>query len=61
MGYVHGSLPGPMLAVARVASKQGDFATAAPLLTEALPIAEAMRDNALTGQIKELMRRLAAG
>jgi tetratricopeptide (TPR) repeat protein len=28
MGYVHGSLPGSMLAVARVATKQGDFATA---------------------------------
>jgi tetratricopeptide (TPR) repeat protein len=61
MGYVHGSLPGSMLAVARVASKQGDSATAAALLTEALPIAQAMRDNALTGQIMELMRRLAAG
>lgn len=61
MGYVHGSLPGSMLAVARVASKQGDSTTAAALLTEALPIAQAMRDNALTGQIMELMRRLAAG
>jgi tetratricopeptide (TPR) repeat protein len=60
MGYVHGSLPGSMLAVARVATKQGDFATASPLLTEALPLAQAMRDSALTGQIEELMRSLAA-
>jgi predicted ATPase/DNA-binding winged helix-turn-helix (wHTH) protein len=61
MGYVHGSLPGSMLAVARVATKQGDFATASPLLTEALPLAQAMRDGALTSQIEELIRSLAAG
>lgn len=60
MGYVHGSLPGSMLAVARVASKQGDVATATPLLAEALPIAQAMRDTTLIRQIEELMRRLAA-
>ena len=60
MGYVHGSLPGSMLAIARVAAKQGDFATASPLLTDALPLAQAMRDSALTSQIEELMRSLAA-
>jgi tetratricopeptide (TPR) repeat protein len=60
MGYVHGSLPASMLAVARVAAKQGDFATATPLLAEALPIAQAMRDSALTQQIEELTRSLAA-
>lgn len=60
MGYVHGSLPGSMLAVARVASKQGEFATASPLLAEALPLAQAMRDDALTKQIEELMARVTA-
>jgi hypothetical protein len=60
MGYVHGSMAGSMLAIARVAAKQGDFATASPLLTEALPLAQAMRDSALTRQIDELMRSLAA-
>jgi predicted ATPase/DNA-binding winged helix-turn-helix (wHTH) protein len=60
MGYVHGSLPGSMLAIARVATKQGDFVTPIPLLAEALPIARAMRDTALTEQIEALMRRLAA-
>lgn len=60
MGYVHGSLPSSMLAIARVAAKQGDFATAYSLLTDALPLAQAMRDSALTSQIEELMRSLAA-
>ncbi|MFN0298793.1 MAG: ATP-binding protein [Burkholderiales bacterium] len=60
MGYVHGSMAASMLAVARVAAKQGDFATASPLLTEALPLAQAMRDSALTRQIEELMSSLAA-
>jgi tetratricopeptide (TPR) repeat protein len=60
MGYVHGSMAASMLAVARVAAKQGDFATASPLLTEALPLAQGMRDGALTGQIEELMSSLAA-
>jgi tetratricopeptide (TPR) repeat protein len=60
MGYVHGSLPASMLAVARVASKQGDLTTAAPLLAEALPIAKAMRDPTLIRQIEEVMLGLAA-
>jgi tetratricopeptide (TPR) repeat protein len=60
MGYVHGSLPGSMLALARLAAKQGDIATATPLLTEALPLALAMRDSTLISQIEELTRRLAA-
>jgi predicted ATPase/DNA-binding winged helix-turn-helix (wHTH) protein len=60
MGYVHGSLPGSMLALARVAGKQGDIATATPLLTEALPLALAMRDSKLISQIEELARRLGA-
>ena len=60
MGYVHGSLPASMLAVARVASKQGDLTTATPLLAEALPIAKAMRDPTLIRQIEEVMLGLAA-
>ena len=60
MGYVHGSLPGSMLALARVAAKQGDIATATPLLAEALPMALVMRDSTLISQIEELARRLAA-
>ena len=59
MGYVHGSLAGSMLALARVAAKQGDIATATPLLTEALALALAMRDSTLTSQIEEVTRRLA--
>ena len=61
MGHVHGSLPSAMLAIARVAAKQGDFATASPLLADALPLAQAMRDSAITSQIEELMRSLVAG
>ena len=59
-GYVHGSLPSSMLAIARVAVKQGDFATAFPLLADALPLAQAMRDSALTSRIEALIRSLAA-
>ena len=58
-GYVHGSLSSSMLAVARVAAKQGDFATASPLLADALPLAQAMRDSALTSQIEALIRSVA--
>jgi len=60
MGYVHGSMAASMLAVARVAAKQGDVAAASPLLTEALPLAQAMRDSPLTRQIEELIGSLAA-
>lgn len=59
MGYVHGSLAGSMLAVARVAAKQGDFATASPLLADALPLAQAMRDSTITNQIEALQQQLA--
>ncbi len=60
MGHVHGNLPSSMLAVARVAAKQGDSATASAVLTDALPLAQAMRDGSITSQIEELMRRLEA-
>ena len=58
-GYVHGSLSSSMLALGRVAAKQGDFATASPLLADALPLAQAMRDSALTSQIEALICSLA--
>jgi hypothetical protein len=60
MGYVHGSTAASMLAIARVAARQGDFAAASPLLTAALPLAQALRDGALTRQIGALLRSLAA-
>jgi hypothetical protein len=36
IGYVHGSTPLDLLAIARVAAKQGDLATASKLLRDAL-------------------------
>jgi non-specific serine/threonine protein kinase len=60
MGYVHGSLPGSMLALGRVAAKQGDIAAAKSLLAEALPMAMSMRDSTLINQIDELTHILAA-
>ena len=59
MGYVHGSLPSSLLAIARVAAKQGDVSTASTFLTDALPLAQAMRDSAVTTQIEALMGSLA--
>jgi len=57
MGYVHGSMAMSLLAIARVANKQGDLTTASKLLREALPIAEEMRDVATVQQIAELLVR----
>ena len=44
MGYVHGSMASSLLAVARVAEKQGDIATASQLLHDAIPFAEESRE-----------------
>ena len=44
--HVHGTMPTALLAVARVADKQGDLATASKLLREGLPLAEEMREVA---------------
>src|SRR5262249_16713969 len=44
MGYVHGSMPSSLLAVARVAAKQGDITTASQLLHDGLPLAEELRE-----------------
>ena len=40
MGYVHGSMASSLLAVAAVAEKQADTATASQLLHDAIPFAE---------------------
>jgi predicted ATPase len=57
IGHVHGTMPTALLAVARVADKQGDLATASKLLREGLPIAEEMREVASARQMAELLRK----
>jgi tetratricopeptide (TPR) repeat protein len=57
VGTIHGSTPRTLLAIARVAAKQGERATASKLLREALPIAHQIRDEATAGQIAELLAR----
>jgi len=57
VGYVHGSTPLNLLAIARVTAKQGDLATASKLLREALPIAEELRDEATAHRITELLKQ----
>ncbi|HEX7671251.1 MAG TPA: NB-ARC domain-containing protein [Polyangiaceae bacterium] len=55
VGHIHGSTPLTLLALARVATKQGDLATASKLLREALPIAHQIRDQATAQRITELL------
>jgi predicted ATPase len=57
IGHVHGTLAGSLLALARVASKQGDLATASKLLREALPLAEEVRDVGAAARITELLEQ----
>jgi len=57
IGHLHGAMPTALLAVARVAHKQGDLATAAKLLREGLPLAEEMREVATAQQMVELLRK----
>ncbi|MDP9148516.1 MAG: hypothetical protein M3O36_01030 [Myxococcota bacterium] len=52
---IHGSIPQNLLALARLAAKQGELATASKLLREALPIAHEIRDEATAEQIAELL------
>ena len=59
MGYVHGSMASSLLAVARVAEKQGDIATASPLLHDAILFAEESREVDIARQIDELLRRIS--
>jgi hypothetical protein len=56
-GQVHGTMPTALLAVARVAEKQGDLVTASKLLREGLPLAEEMREVATAQQMVELLRK----
>jgi predicted ATPase len=57
IGHLHGAMPTALLAVARVAHKQGDLATASKLLAEGLPLAEEMREVATAEQMVELLRK----
>jgi predicted ATPase len=55
VGSIHGSIPLNLLALARVATRQGELATASKLLREALPLAHQIRDQATAEQIAELL------
>jgi predicted ATPase len=57
IGHVHGSMPTALLAVARVAAKQGDLTTASKMLREGLPLAEEMREVGTAQQMTELLRQ----
>jgi predicted ATPase len=59
MGHVHGSMASSLLAVSRVAEKQGDAATASRLLHDATRFAEESREVDIAAQIDELLRRLS--
>lgn len=52
---VHGSMPTGLLAVARVAARQGDVPTAAKLLREGLPLAEEQREVEIAEAMAELL------
>jgi predicted ATPase len=57
VGTIHGSMPLNLLALARVAERQGELATASKLLREALPMAQEIRDEATAREIAELLVR----
>jgi predicted ATPase len=59
MGYVHGSMASSLLAVARVAEKQGDIAKASQLLHDAVPFAEESREVDIARQIDDLLRKIS--
>ena len=59
IGYVHGTMATALLAVARVAEKQGDLATASKLLREGLPFAEEMREVDTTRLMIELLGKIS--
>ena len=59
MGYVHGSMASSLLAVARVAGKQGDLATTSKLLREGIPLAEEMHEADTEREMAELLRTAA--
>jgi predicted ATPase len=55
VGHIHGSTPLTLLALARIAAKKGELASASKLLREALPIAREIRDEATARQIADLL------
>ena len=55
--HAHGTMPTALLAVARVAEKQGDLETASTLFREGLPLAEEIRDVDTAQQMAELLRK----
>jgi predicted ATPase len=55
IGHVHGSMPTGILAVARVAAKQGDLATASTLLRDGLPLAEELREGGIAKEMVDLL------
>jgi len=57
VGYVHGSTPINLLAIARVTAKQGDLATASKLLREGLVVAHEIRDEKTARHLAELLQR----
>lgn len=57
IGEVHGTMPTALLAVARVAAKQGDLATASTLLREGIPLAEELREVDTAAEMVELLRK----
>jgi predicted ATPase len=59
MGYVHGSMASSLLAVARVAEKQGDIATSSQLLHDAIPFAEESREVDTAREIADLLRTIS--
>jgi len=52
-------MPTAILALARVAEKQGDHATVSTLLREGLPLAEEMREVDIAWQMAELLRKVS--
>jgi predicted ATPase len=61
IGHVHGSMPTGLLAVARLAAKQGDRDAAATLLREGLPLAEELREVETAAAMDELLRTTSVG
>jgi hypothetical protein len=59
MGSVHGSMPSSLLAVARVAQKQGDITTASQLLHTGLPLAREMREVETAREIADLVDKIS--
>jgi predicted ATPase len=57
IGHTHGAMPTALLAVARVAHKQGDLSTVSEILREGLPLAEEMREVSAAHQMVELLRK----